>query len=192
MSTPIDARKIAISPKLTVRTDTVADLGHAVTFVLVDADNHADTEAYVVLTGALVDAHGAPVGQLKHDALRIPPGGRRTFALLDDAYVARPTAVSAKITVEQAYVPDAPEAIHITNGHVYTDQGRAIAAGFVVNDATHPGKAVVIAGFYDADGKPMTRPFTVYEIGAGEKRPAQFVGPPGSASAYIFVGDTTY
>ena len=82
--------------------------------------------------------------------------------------------------------------MHVTDGHVFTDQGRAIANAYVVNDSDHAGKAIVIAGFYDADGKPMTRPWTIYELGAGARQTAQFVGPVGSKSAYIFIGETAY
>ena len=89
-------------------------------------------------------------------------------------------------------MPVGPAPMHVTDGHVYTDQGRAIASAYVVNDSGHAGKAIVIAGFYDADGKPMTRPWTIYELGAGARQTAQFVGPAGSKSAYIFIGETAY
>jgi hypothetical protein len=188
----VDPGLIAISPKLTVRTDKVGDAGALATFVLVDAENHADRELTVVLAGDLIDGSGAVVGHLRKDSLRVPPGGRRTFALVDNGVAARPAAVSARLRVDGASVPVGPSPIRIVDGHVYADQGRAVASGFVVNDAKYPGKAVVIAGFYDADGTPMTRPFDVYDIGPGARLPAQFVGPPGSKSAYIFVGEVTY
>jgi hypothetical protein len=188
----VDHALIAISPKLTVRTDPVGDDSVPATFVLVDADNHGKQELLVALRGDLVDAHGAVVGHLRKDELRIPPGGRRTFALVDDHVAARPSATGATIAVDSASLPIGPAAMHITDGHVYDNEGRAVAAAYVVNDSDHGGKAVVIAGFYDADGRPMTRPFAVYEVGAGEKRAAEFVGPPGSKSAYIFVGETAY
>ena len=190
--TQVDHALIAISPKLSVRTDPVGDSGQTATFVLVDADNHATQELLVTLTGDLTDAHGAVVGHLRKDELRIPPGGRRTFALFDDHIAPRPSASGAKIEVASATVPIGPAPMHVTDGHVYTDQGRAIAAAYVVNDSGVAGKAIVIAGFYDADGKPMTRPWTIYELGAGARRTAQFVGPVGSKSAYIFIGETAY
>jgi hypothetical protein len=188
----VDHSLIAVSPKLTVRTDPVGDSAQTATFVLVDADNHATQELLVTLTGELTDAHGAVVGHLRKDELRIPPGGRRTFALVDDHVAARPTATGATISIASASVPIGPAPMRVTDGHVYTDQGRAIAQAFVVNDSGIAGKAIVIAGFYDADGKPMTRPWTIYELGAGARQTAQFVGPVGSKSAYIFVGETAY
>ena len=188
----VDHALIAISPKLTVRTDPVGDDGRAATFVLVDADNHGAQELLVTLGGDLTDAHGAVVGHLRKDELRIPPGGRRTFALVDDHVAPRPTATGAKVAVTSASLPVGAAPMHVTDGHVYTDQGRAIANAYVVNDSGHAGKAIVIAGFYDADGKPMTRPWTIYELGAGARQTAQFVGPPGSTSAYIFIGETAY
>jgi hypothetical protein len=188
----VDHALIAISPKLTLRTDPVGDDAHPATFVLVDADNHATQELLVALSGDLTDAHGAVVGHLRRDELRIPPGGRRTFALVDDHVTARAAATGAKVSVESASVPIGPAPMHVTDGHVFTDQGRAIANAYVVNDSDHAGKAIVIAGFYDADGKPMTRPWTIYELGAGARQTAQFVGPVGSKSAYIFIGETAY
>ncbi|HTJ44888.1 MAG TPA: hypothetical protein VL463_22430 [Kofleriaceae bacterium] len=187
-----DHALIAISPKLTVRTDAIGDEGKPATFVLVDADNHSTEELLVTLTGDLVDDHGAVVGHLRKDELRIPSGGRRTFALVDDHVTARASATSAKIEVDSASLPLGPSPMRITEGHVFADNGRAVAQAYVINDSDHAGKAIVIAGFYDADGKPMTRPYSVIELGAGAKQTAQFVGPPGSKTAYIFIGETAY
>ncbi len=58
----------------------------------------------------------------------------------------------------------------------------------VVNTADRPCTAVVLAGFHDRDGTPMTRPFSVFPMGGKIERPARFVGPPGSTSGYSFVG----
>jgi hypothetical protein len=188
----MDHSLVAVSPNVAVRTDPVGDEGKSATFVLVDADNHGDRELLVRLAGDLTDKSGAAVGHLRSDELRIPPGGRRTFALVDADLEARPDATGAKVTVDSATIPAGRAPMRITDGHVYTDQGRAIAAAYVVNDADVPGKAIVIAGFHDADGKPMTRPWTIFQLGAGAKQTAQFVGPPGSKTAYIFVGETSY
>jgi hypothetical protein len=188
----VDHALVAVSPKLTLRTDAMGDSGKQATFVLVDADNHANQELLVVLGGDLVDAHGAVVGHLRKDELRIPPGGRRTFALVDDHVTARPSATGATIVVESASLPSGPSPVKVTDGHVYADQGRTVASAYVVNETDHPATSIVIAGFYDADGKPMTRPYEVMSIGGGARRTAQFVGPPGSKSGYIFVGETAY
>ena len=188
----VDHALIVVSPQVTLRTDPVGESDTAATFALVDADNHGDRELLVRLAGDLVDAHGAVVGHLRPDELRIPPGGRRTFALVDDAVTARPDATGAKIAVASATIPAGRAPMRITDGHVYTDQGRAIAAAYVVNDSDLTGKAIVIAGFHDAKGFPMTRPWSIVQLGPGAKETAQFVGPPGSTTAYIYVGETSY
>jgi hypothetical protein len=51
---------------------------------------------------------------------------------------------------------------------------------------------MVIASFHDAEGRPMTRPFSMIEIDRRASRPVQFVGPPGSKTGTIFVGDAIY
>jgi len=182
---------IALSENQTVRTDEIAGSGRA-TFVLFDADNRSDDEAIVTLGGELLDDAGKSLGRLRKESLRVPARGRRTFALIDGNLQPRPTATRARIEVVDASVPLHQAPIHIVEGHVFQDQGRAVVAGYVVNEADRGGRAVVMAGFHDAAGTPMTRPFTVFEIGAHARLPARFVGPPGSASAYIFVGDTAF
>ena len=62
----------------------------------------------------------------------------------------------------------------------------------LVNDADRIGHIVVIAVFHGPDGRPMTRPFRTVEIDRKQRKPVQFVGPPGSAKGTIFVGDTIY
>jgi hypothetical protein len=180
--------EIAVSEIQTIRTDEIHGEGRA-TFVLFDADNRSRDEAVVTLGGEWLDAAGKPLGPLRKESLRIPGGARRTFALIDGDYEPQPAAVRARVVVVDASIAEHQAPFHITEGHVYQDQGRAVVAGYVVNDSERGGRAVVLAGFHDADGKPMTRPFTVYEVGGHEKRPARFVGPPGSKTAYIFVGD---
>jgi len=187
-----DPKLIAISPIVTVRTDSIDGSTTSATFALVDADNRGATELMVTLHGDLVDGAGAVVGPLRRESLRIPAGGRRTFALVDDALKGHPEATGAKVSVDGAYVPTTAARMRIADGNAYADNGRAVAAGNLVNDSDAPGKAVVIASFHDADGKPMTRPFDVVDIGAHVTRSVRFVGPPGSRSAQIFVGDVTY
>jgi len=188
----VDKSVIEVSPLQTVRTDELVDVGKRGTFVLVDVANRGAAEALVTLAGHWEDAAGTSLGALRRETLRIPPGGRRTFALVDAALAERPTAAVARIDVIDAAVPPTRSPIRITDGKVYSDQGRAVVAAYVVNTAPRGGKAVVIAGFYDAGGKPMTRPFTLFEIGAETRLPVRFVGPPGSKTAYIFVGDVVY
>ena len=54
------------------------------------------------------------------------------------------------------------------------------------------GQIMVIASFYDAAGQPMTRPFEMIAIGRKQTRPVQFVGPQGSKTGTIYVGDVIY
>lgn len=175
-----------------VRTDSIDGSTTSATFVLVDADNRGKDELMVILKGELVDAQGAAIAPLRRDALRVPAGGRRTFALVDDALQGHPNAVGAHVIVDSVYLPVAAMTMKIAQGTAYSDTGRAVAAGNLVNDSERPGKAVVIASFHDAQGVPMTRPFDVVEIGAHATKPVRFVGPPGSTSAQLFVGDITY
>jgi len=188
----VDPSLIAISAQQTLRTDAVGDEGTRATFVLVDADNHAGGELEVVLGGDLLDADGKVIGPLRPEALRVPPGGRRTFALIDEHLAPQPRATRARVVVVRATIPLTPSPVHITDGHVYADQGRTVVAGYVENTTDSPGKAVILAGFHDASGRPMTRPFTLSSIGPHARLSAQFVGPPGSKSAYIFVGDVAF
>jgi hypothetical protein len=188
----VDPATVVVSEIQTVRTDLIADAGRSASFVLVDADNKGPSEVLVTLGGRWKDASGAEVGTLRKESLRIPPGGRRTFALLDASLAPRPTAVAAAIEVVDAAIPFDRAPVRIIQGEVYQDQGRAVVAGYVANDAPRGGKAIVIAGFHDGAGKPMTRPFTLYEIGAETKLPVRFVGPDGSRTGYIFVGDVVY
>jgi hypothetical protein len=67
-----------------------------------------------------------------------------------------------------------------------------VVTGAAINTAERPVKAVVIAGFHDADGAPMKRPFTELTIDGGGRYPVRFVGPDGSESGYLFVGDLAY
>jgi len=188
----LDPATIVLSEAQNVRTDAVGNVASPATFVLFDVDNRNDTEALVTVGGEWRDAAGASPGRLRKETLRIPPRGRRTFALLDDELKARPTAARADVRIFNATVPLNGSPMRVVDGHVYEDQGRAVVAAYIVNDAPRGGRAIVFAGFHDAAGKPMMRPFELFEIGGSTKRPARFVGPPGSKTAYIFLGDIVY
>lgn len=191
----IDRGLIAVRhDHVTLRTDAVGvdRFASQATFALVDADNLGDADADVTLGGVLVDADGHQVGELRAESLRIPAHGRRTFALVDRARVARPTATGARIDVRGAREPRFAEPVHITDGHVYRDGDRVVVAGYVHNPDERPCIAMVLAGFHDQDGNPQTRPFAAFELGGGAKRPTRFVGPPGSQVGYIFVGDVVF
>ena len=75
---------------------------------------------------------------------------------------------------------------------MFDDYGKSVVQANLVNDADRIGQIMVIASFHDASGQPMTRPFEMIAIGRKETRPVQFVGPPGSKTGTIFVGDVVY
>ena len=190
----LDRSLIAIRQPVTIRTDTIGidRFASQATFVLADAENLGDAEAEVTLGGMLVDADGHEVGPLRPESLRIPPHGRRTFALIDRGRAARPTATAAHLDVRGAALPRFPAPVVVTDGHVYKDGDRAVVAGMIENTTDRPCVAIVLAGFVDADGRPMARPFAAFELGGKASRPSRFVGPDGSRAGYIFIGDVTF
>lgn len=162
------------------------------TYALVDAINNADQDLMVTLAGVFRDASGAEVGRATRQSLRIPAGGRRTYALVDADAEVLPGATDVEVSVVGAMALDYSPPVVITEGHVYDDRGRAVVSGYVVNTADREAKAIVVAGFYDADGVPVKRPSTLFTLTGKGKRGVQFVGPEGSRSAYLFVGDVVY
>jgi hypothetical protein len=162
------------------------------TFVLVDAENTGDVGAIVTLGGDLRDGAGQTLGLLKPESLWIPAGERRTFALVESERKSRPTAAGAQITVRGAKIPEEPPVMRVEELHTFDDFGKAVVQGTLVNDVDRAGQAMVLASFRDATGKPMTRPFSLVQIGAKTRRSVQFVGPPGSKSATIYLGDLIY
>jgi hypothetical protein len=161
------------------------------TFVLAAARNSSDRDADVSLAGDLITADGTRY-PLHVESLRVPGGGERTFALVDKEQKARPDAVRAEVRVTGAMLPDYPPPVAVTDGAVHQDQGRAVVAGNVVNTAARECQVSVMAAFYDAAGVPLQRPFTVFKLGPNGKRGTQFVGPPGSVSAQLYVGEVNY
>jgi hypothetical protein len=216
----LDVAKIEVVNNARLRTDTVGLLhdmpafpqntdreikedrrfASESTFVLVDAKNPTSDGAYVTLAGDLTGEGGVVVGHLKAQSLWIPSGETRTFALIDSERVPRPTTTSARIVVTGALATHDPPRMHITELHTYVDPTtendkpvtRIVAQANVVNDANRIGRAIIIASFHGADGRPITRPFQMQELAANETRALQFVGPPGSVDGTIFVGDITY
>ena len=200
---------IRVLPNATLRTDTVSGdptptrgsvavaserdrFAGKATFVLVDAENTAGEGAYVTLGGELTSEAGEKLGYLKPQSLWIPGGETRTFALVDEAREPRPASASARIVVRGALVPQSPPRAKITDLHTFDDYGKVVAQANLVNEADRPGKAIVIASFHDAQGTPMTRPFQLIEFAPSSKRVVQFVGPPGSKTGTIFVGELVY
>jgi hypothetical protein len=190
----LDLDAIRVTGDARLRTDTVGDgkFAETATFVLIDAANTASEGAYVTLAGDLTAAGGAVLGHLKAQSLWIPAGDRRTFALVDTERQPRPASTSARIVVTGALVPDEPPQARITDLHTFDDYGKTVVQANLVNDADRLGQIMVIASFHDAEGRPMTRPFQMIEIDRKQTRPVQFVGPAGSTTGTIFVGDVIY
>jgi hypothetical protein len=82
--------------------------------------------------------------------------------------------------------------VRVDDLHRYDDYGKQVIAGTVVNTADRPGKVIVIASFHGADGRPMTRPFTLLALAPNATQNVQFVGPQGSTTSDLYVGDTVY
>ncbi len=190
----LDLDAIRVTGDARLRTDTVGDgqFASTATFVLIDAANTASDGAYVTLGGDLTATSGEVLGHLKPQSLWVPAGERRTFALVDTERQPRPASTSARIVVRGALVPDEPPRAQITELHTFDDYGKTVVQANLVNAADRMGQVMVIAAFHDVDGRPMTRPFQMTEIDAGQTRPVQFVGPQGSKTGTIFVGDVIY
>jgi len=193
-SHPLDLDYIRVSTDARLRTDTVGvgTFEEHATFVLVDADNTSKEGAYVSLGGSLSDEGGTVLGKLRTQSLWIPPGETRTFALVDHDRKPRPSSAKARIEVKGALVPAVPPPNRATGVRDYEQGDHIVAAGFIENDADTAGAITVIASFHDADGRPMTRPFTLLKVGPHGKLPVQFAGPPGSKHGTIFTSDSIY
>jgi hypothetical protein len=190
----IDPQLIEISPVPVIRHDQVGEgeFETRATYVLVDAENTSEHDALVTLAGTLHDAGGAQVGTLRPESVRIPRGGTRTFALVDDRNQERAAATRAELMVRGAVVPKWKPAVEISDVQVFDDRGRVVVAGNVTNQADRPGRIIILAGFHDAAGAPMSRPFVVLEMGSGIEKTVRFVGPEGSKTGYLFLGDATF
>jgi len=171
-----------------------ADVGLAprqekATYVLVDVANRHEKDAMVTVGGTLLSVDGQSVGKLRMQSLRIPARGRRLFAIVDQENQVRPAAKTAAVVVLGATVETREQEVIVTDGRVDRDQGRAVVRGTVKNRANRHARAVVVAAFYDADGRPMERPSTVFDLTGGGSRGVQFAGPKGSESASLFIGE---
>ncbi|MCP4446004.1 MAG: hypothetical protein GY811_11755 [Myxococcales bacterium] len=190
-----DRKQIVLHGELmTLHTGTVGSGEHVSesTYVLVDATNPSKLELAVTLGGSFLDAEGAELGTLQRQSLRLPAGGTRTFALVDNKQGAHPTASGASIEVTSAVQLHYPDQVTITDFAEYEDNGRVVVAGYVQNTVERIGKALVIATFYNEAGKPMQRPSTLFRLERKARRGVQFVGPPGSVRGTLSVGDIVY
>ena len=190
-----DRRQIVVDgTNMTLQTGSVGTGKHETeaTYVLVDAKNPSDMDLSVTLGGQFLDKDDKVVGLMIRQSLRIPSKGVRTFALVNEERVANARATGATIEVTSAVQLDYEEQITITDLHEYKDGDRIVVKGYVRNTVGRIGRAVVFATFYDAKGRPMKRPSTVFRLERKAKRGVQFVGPPGSVRATLSVGDIVY
>ncbi|HLU64667.1 MAG TPA: hypothetical protein VKZ63_00235 [Kofleriaceae bacterium] len=183
-----------IEDNLALRTGPV---GHGAwrseaTYVLVEAKNNAEGDVMVTLAGDLVGQGGEVIGPLRRESLRVPAGGTRLFALVDQDQKARPAATGARVRVAGAVPATGPAPVVVTDGHVYRDGDRADLNGTVVNSADGTATVVVFFAFFDEAGAPLKRVSTVFRLAPRARRGAHWVGPAGSASGSMFIGDVTY
>ena len=189
----LDLDLVHITGEGKLRTDVVGDaIQETATFVLVDAENAGREGAYVTLAGELADSTGTRVGDFKAQSLWIPAGESRTFALVDRERKPRPTAAQAKILVRSATIPEHPPPARVDQIREVPDNGNLVVQGVLHNEAARRGDIMVIGSFHGPDGRPMTRPFSIVKMPAGETRAVQFVSPPGAARGTIYVGDVSY
>jgi hypothetical protein len=192
-SRQLDFDLVRVTSDARLRTDTIGEGAHTdlATFVLVEAENTSKEGAYVTLGGELTNEAGTRVGELRAQSLWIPGGELRTFALTDKQRKPRPDAKGAKIYVRGAKLGKPPPA-SVVGLRTLDDGGKAVVQASVKNEADRGGNIMVIASFYGADGKPMTRQFSLLWVEKQAELPVQFVGPPGSVRGTIFIGDVAY
>lgn len=163
------------------------------TYVLLDVVNNFNGNVDLTLAGTLLDKKGEKVGQLRKQWLRLPgKGGRRTFALVDDQQQKREAAVFADIAVVKSTEAVYPLGVNIEEGNVFDDRGRVVVTGYVANKNDRNASAVVIASFYDKEGRILERPSTSVRVDRKQRRGIQFVGPDGSVSATLYIGEVLF
>lgn len=192
---PVDPRAIAIAADtLAVRTGPVGEgkWRRDASYVLVEAKNTSDEDLLVTLGGALTGPELGAGAPLVRESIRIPAGGSRLFALVDHEQAVRAGATGARVELAGAVRARYAPPFTVTRGAVVLDQDRAVVAGDVRNTADRPGRAVVIGAFFDAEGRPLERASTLFKLAAGGTRGVRLAGPPGSRSAYLFIGEVEY
>lgn len=196
-----------------LRTDMIGGgtTAKRATFVLIDAHNRSSAGVWASLSGDLVDARDVPIGHLAASMLWIPPGGARTFALIDDQLAERPNAASARVVKHSSQL--APPLTTIEDVHTFDDHGTPITQGYLVNEASEDATIVVAAPFRDSAGTPVARPHYIVkvmakpatghvigncpelgspEIALASKCALQMVGPRGTSGDQLFVADAEY
>jgi hypothetical protein len=159
-------------------------------YVLVDAENRSERDAFVTVDGTLVGA--GKTGKLRPESLYVPAGDRRTFLLLDDKLAPEPWAQSVDVVVKGAMVAKFAPAMTITDVNVFTEDDHVVAAANVTATAKRPGEGIIHCAFHDADGDPLSRGHAVLVLEPGKTSVVRFKGPPGSKTATIFAGDEVY
>lgn len=160
-------------------------------YVLVNAENQSERDAFVTLGGTLVGDHGQ-TAKLKPESLYVPAGDSRTFLLLDDKLAPEPWAQGVKVVVTGAMVAKFPPAMQVDKVNVFTDGDHVVAAADVTATAKRDGKGIVHCAFLDAAGDPIARAHAVLWLAPGKTSVVRFKGPPGSKTATIFAGDEVY
>jgi len=181
-----------VRDSLVVRTGSVGVNDKQASYALVDVRNAGDIDLQVSLAGHLTAADGTERAPVRPEVLVIPGHGVRTFALVADPPAPLADATSASVNVSRSKTFTHPPSVIVEEGHVFRDGDRVVVTGRAVNRRKATARAVLIAGFYDQDRRPMERGFTVAAIEGGQSHALRFVGPPGSKSAYIYVGDVAY
>lgn len=194
---PVEADKNQITlagSLMTIHSGPVGMGAHKgeASYALVDATNASKDAVMVTLAGNLLNKESEPVGAFTHQSLRIPPGGTRTFALVDDQETIRSTATGASIEIASASIVTYPEQMAIREFHQYEDGDRVVVKAYLQSMVPRAGSAVVFATFYDKSGRPMKRPATVLRLQGKTKRGVQFVGPSGSVRGTMAVGEMNF
>lgn len=193
--TQVDPKLVKVaSSRLVIRHDVMGEGKHEAmsTFVLVDAHNEHSADLEVTLGGELLDDSGKTLGTLEPASLRVPKGLHRLFALLETKQAHLPTATGARIEVKGAHESQHPPTVRIKEQFVHPEGDHIMSSGTVVNVGKGPVKAVVIGAFYDADDRPLTRPFMVMALDGDTSHPVHFRSTPEAKKGILFIGQTIY
>jgi hypothetical protein len=183
----LDERRVVITGPVGLGSEEIE-----ASYALLEARNTSERDIVAAVGGHLVDGAGATLGPASAEVLRIPAGGSRMFALVDQERRRLPSAAGVEAEVVAARFARRAPVVTVSGGMVHGDGGRAVAEGYVESSGRGAATVVVIAGFYDRAGAPLMRRATAFRLDAGARRAVQLVGPEGSASASLFLGDVGY